>query len=181
MSEPLHKRTLRLELLAARRLRSAPRFQPLSPLRLLDGMRVVASYVAMGHEPDPSSLPPEGVAVCFPRLPAEGRVLRFALPDGPLVPAARGGFLEPTGALVAPSTIDAFLVPGLAFTADGGRLGRGGGFYDATLAAFPHALRIGLCGAEELLARLPLEPHDARVDVVLAGERLVIVEPRRPR
>lgn len=181
MSEPLDKRALRAELLLARRHRAGPRFQPLAPLQLLEGLRLVASYVAMANEPDPSSLPPEGVAVCLPRLPAEGRVLRFSLPDGPLVAAARGGFLEPTGASVDPATIDAFLVPGLAFTRDGGRLGRGGGFYDATLAAFPRALRIGLCGADELLASLPMQPHDARVDVVIAGERLLTVEPRRPR
>lgn len=178
MTQPLDKRALRSELLLSRRHRAPPRF---GPLALLDGLHLVASYVPMATEPDPRALPPPGVAVCYPRLPAEGRVLRFALADGPLVPAARGGFLEPTGPLVDPTTIEAFLVPGLAFTTGGGRLGRGGGFYDATLAAFPGALRIGLCAPEELRERLPLQPHDALVDLVLAGDRLITVEPRRPR
>ncbi len=177
----LDKPSLRRQLIDARSSRPAERFGGAAPLPLLVGLRLVASYVAMPTEPDPTALLPDGVTACLPLLPAAGRVLRFARAGGVLVPATRGGFLEPTGAELDPSTIDAFLVPGLAFTRSGGRLGRGGGFYDATLAAFPRALRIGLCAREELLDELPLLPHDMRVDAVLAGDELVTVLPRRPR
>ena len=62
------------------------------------------------------------------------------------------------------------LVPGVAFTAAGGRLGRGGGHYDRFLASLPPALPltvVGLCFACQLLPDLPLEPHDRMVDAVV--------------
>jgi 5-formyltetrahydrofolate cyclo-ligase len=67
----------------------------------------------------------------------------------------------------APSTEDLLLVPGLAFTSDGARLGRGGGFYDRFLARFPTVPRWGLCFPAQLLGALPTEDHDIRVHRVL--------------
>lgn len=62
--------------------------------------------------------------------------------------------------------LDLVLVPGLAFTPAGGRLGRGGGFYDRLLAATP-AVRMGIGLDEQVVAWLPLEPHDQLLDYVL--------------
>lgn len=66
------------------------------------------------------------------------------------------------------SEFDLLLVPGLAYTASGKRLGRGGGYYDRLLhipAARP--FRIGLAFAVQLREKLPVEPHDAAVDLVI--------------
>lgn len=78
--------------------------------------------------------------------------------------------LEPqTAAGSLPDSV-LMLVPGVAFTAAGERLGMGGGFYDRLLAGGEHiALRIGLCWSCQLLDSLPMEEHDQRVDVVVAG------------
>lgn len=64
--------------------------------------------------------------------------------------------------------IDLILVPGLAFTETGERLGRGGGFYDR-LFAQPEltAVKIGLCFDAQLVPDLPSESHDRTVDVVI--------------
>jgi 5-formyltetrahydrofolate cyclo-ligase len=63
---------------------------------------------------------------------------------------------------------DAVIVPGLAFTRAGDRLGQGGGWYDRFLSAVrSDCVSIGVCFAEQLVDALPLEPHDVAVDHVV--------------
>lgn len=70
--------------------------------------------------------------------------------------------------------VDLILVPGLAFTADGFRLGRGGGYYDRLLAScLPHTRKIGVCFATQLVATLPTESHDYAVERVITESTLV--------
>lgn len=68
--------------------------------------------------------------------------------------------------IIAP--VDLVLVPGLAFTRDGARLGRGGGFFDRFL---PHraalAGKIGVGFDFQIVESLPLETHDVKLDVVV--------------
>lgn len=63
--------------------------------------------------------------------------------------------------------LDLMIVPGLAFTEDGARLGRGAGFYDQILEDFD-GTSIGVCFKEQLLEELPVEEHDVPVDLVWA-------------
>lgn len=78
------------------------------------------------------------------------------------------GILEPRAELrhdsrrhVDPRDIDLFLVPGVAFTLDGRRLGNGWGFYDRLLAAAtPVAVRIGLALTAQITSDIPAQPHD---------------------
>ena len=62
------------------------------------------------------------------------------------------------------------LVPGLAFTEDGARLGRGAGYYDQFLkkAGGGKITTIGLCRKAQLLGALPQQPHDQSVNMVIA-------------
>ena len=76
---------------------------------------------------------------------------------------------------VAPSALDVVLVPALALGRDGTRLGYGGGFYDAFLAATP-AARVGVAFAGALVASVPTEPHDARLDAAVTEAETVRVE-----
>ena len=72
------------------------------------------------------------------------------------------GILEPAGAeIVPPKDVEAWLVPGLAFTRNGKRLGYGGGWYDRLLTEAPKdALKIGIAHAFQVMDDLPSEPHD---------------------
>lgn len=99
------------------------------------------------------------------------------LPDTELVSGPMG-ILEPSGArssssptfqLSAPAV---WIVPGLAFTRDGTRLGYGGGWYDRLLAsALPNAVKIGVAYPFQMVDSLPREAHDIPLtDVVVAGE-----------
>lgn len=67
------------------------------------------------------------------------------------------------------SAIDVFLCPGLAFDFRGGRLGRGGGFYDRMLAmARSDSLRIGVCSDTQLTHDTFAENHDVTMNDVIA-------------
>ena len=58
------------------------------------------------------------------------------------------------------------IVPGLAFSLDGRRIGYGGGYYDRFLHGFV-GVKIGLCYREFVLENVPTEPHDEKVDFVI--------------
>lgn len=59
------------------------------------------------------------------------------------------------------------LMPGLAFTVDGKRMGYGGGFYDKFLASEPNHPTVALCYAFQMVEDLPTEEYDIPVDCVL--------------
>ena len=66
---------------------------------------------------------------------------------------------------VDPASLDVVVVPGLAFTADGRRLGQGGGHYDRFLRQLRRGcVTIGAAFAEQLVDDLPHEDHDVRVE-----------------
>lgn len=70
-----------------------------------------------------------------------------------------------------PSVIDLALIPGLAFDHDGGRLGRGKGYYDKLLSGSEfRGIKIGVCHPWQLVESIPREPHDIAMDLVLSGE-----------
>ena len=59
------------------------------------------------------------------------------------------------------------LMPGMAFTKNGDRMGYGGGFYDKFLAAEPEHPTVALCYAFQMVESLPTEEYDIPVDCVL--------------
>ncbi len=87
-----------------------------------------------------------------------------------LLPGAFG-ILEPSeeSPEIPITEIDAFICPGLAFDQNGGRLGRGRGFYDRILAkARKDALKIGVCFPEQMVPSTFPEAHDVQMDVVIS-------------
>ena len=71
---------------------------------------------------------------------------------------------------VDPSWPDVVVVPGLAFTVAGDRLGQGGGWYDRFLAATrDDCVSIGVCFSPQIVDVLPTEAHDVPVDIVVSG------------
>lgn len=87
------------------------------------------------------------------------------------------GILEPSaGPVVCPKDVRAWLVPGLAFTRKGGRLGYGGGWYDRLLCKVPKRVpKIGIAYAFQLVDELPTEPHDIRLTSIVSCDDLADV------
>jgi 5-formyltetrahydrofolate cyclo-ligase len=80
----------------------------------------------------------------------------------------RYGIREPSqGCLNVPlQRLDLVLVPGLGFTSDGARIGRGAGFYDRLLSG-TNAIRFGVGLDIQIVPQLPVEAHDLPMDYVL--------------
>lgn len=69
---------------------------------------------------------------------------------------------------------DVIIVPGVAFTERGIRLGRGAGFYDRFLAAVPaNVPKIGLAFDAQLVPDLPEGPFDVRMDFVISESGVI--------
>jgi 5-formyltetrahydrofolate cyclo-ligase len=136
---------------------------------------LVALYAALGTEVDPGEIA-RRVRVAFPRVvPGGDRRLAFALcaPEA-LVRGPLGAAEPPAGALaVDPRELACVVMPGVAFSEDGVRLGRGGGYYDATLRELRGVTRIGLAFDAQLVPTLPREPHDATMDAVVTESRVL--------
>ena len=68
---------------------------------------------------------------------------------------------------------DAFmLVPGMAFTGNGKRLGKGGGYYDKFLALEPRHKTAALAYGFQIMEDLPVMVHDRTVDLVITPEKI---------
>lgn len=178
------KRTLRRALLAARRATAAEQrdtasravMLALRALPELGGLpeheprRHVLAYVADPDELDLTALlvdPPNGWTTLLPRFD-DGALVAVAHTHGAPLVAGIYGIPEPVGPALDPTVIDVVLVPGVAFTHDGWRIGRGAGLYDRLLASLrPDAVRVGVCAEELVVPELPLEPHDQPVDVLV--------------
>lgn len=146
---------------------------------------VVAVYLAGADEIDLSSFlsaaAARGVRLLAPRWTGE----TYALADLDGLTSAHvrvgpHGILEPrlpfrgANAAEAARLPTAWLVPGLAFARDGGRLGYGGGWYDRLLAAAdPKAQALGIAHEFQLVDELPSEPHDRRLSGVVCASGLV--------
>jgi len=78
------------------------------------------------------------------------------------------GILEPAAACEVADLkrLDLILVPGVAFDWQGHRLGRGKGFYDRLLAAVS-GKTCGVGFDQQVVATLPVEPHDVRLNCIL--------------
>lgn len=66
------------------------------------------------------------------------------------------------------------IVPGLAFTVNGERLGYGGGYYDRFLLKHPEIYTVGLVYEQCIAETLPLEKHDIKVKSIITEERTII-------
>ncbi|WP_194895322.1 5-formyltetrahydrofolate cyclo-ligase [Catenulispora pinisilvae] len=200
-NDPAHaKGTIRSRLLAARRACAPERRAAWSSAacevlvgQILVGQvgagGVVAAYASFGTEPDTgpllAGLRGRGIRVLLPILENDMDLSwgYYSGPDSLVRRIPPGGsrpspIPEPAESLGVDAVLSAswIVVPALAVSPSGHRMGRGGGSYDRVLArieASPRAVRprvAALLYPGELDVDLPLEPHDRPVDMAVAGE-----------
>jgi 5-formyltetrahydrofolate cyclo-ligase len=135
----------------------------------------IGAYVSAGPEIDTHGLIRQllamGRQVGVPAF--DGKQYRLAAVqdfDADLV-AGKFGILEPktSGTAILP---DAWLVPGLAFDANGNRLGRGRGYFDALLRG-ARGVKFALAHDFQVLDEVPVEPQDVGVNFIVTESRVV--------
>ena len=147
------------------------RVLPAPVLRRLPSGGTVALYHATGDEAPTSAIADQlgrlGYALALPRIEPDARTMAFASwhPDWLLLP---GPFRMLQPPPQAPAVVpDVIIAPLVGFDRALDRLGQGGGFYDRAFAANPDALRIGLAWSVQMVERLPVEPLDLPLHLVI--------------
>lgn len=161
-------RRIRHEITGEIRVRSAIlAAKRLSELDFYQKSDKILIYVSYGDELDTGPLIQlalrAGRQVYAPRCSREHsgmmRFYRIADPQRDLQPGMYG-IPEPIPkADIYPGGGGLCVVPGLAFTAAGYRLGYGGGYYDRFLSDFD-GMAVGYCFNEQLTSRIPCDPWD---------------------
>ena len=146
------------------------------------GKGVFAAYLASQDEIDLSLLVRRlwdcGCKVVVPAWREGAYSLLEYSPETNLI-AGPMGILEPEKTVglelfTAESEVSVWIVPGLAFSLSGARLGYGGGWYDRFLAnAAPGAVSIGVAYPFQIIDSLPLESHDLPLSDIAFGNRIV--------
>jgi len=142
----------------------------------------VLAYLSFGSEFDTGELVrallARGCVLVLPRIDLARRALTLHRVNDPELDTLPGvwGIREPDPQR-CPSAdladIEAVVVPGVAFTAAGGRLGYGGGFYDRLLRGWAgRAPLVGPAFELQVVEDIPLGPDDEPIDTVVTEERI---------
>jgi 5-formyltetrahydrofolate cyclo-ligase len=183
------KKQIRKRLLAARLEHAASldestrgllfRRPPQAVVEMIPHDAVIGLYRA-----DPGEAPASGYArffleaghtIALPWLTGLDAPMRFRVHTDPFAETdlEEGffGLMQPAESATE-VTPDVLIMPLVAFTEDGDRIGQGGGFYDKWLGAHPDTIRIGLAWDIQLVDEMPVEPHDMRLTAIVTPTRL---------
>ena len=148
----------------------------------ISGARAILLYASLPEEVPTDSIAHEalrrGITITYPRCLPETRMMTLHVLQelAELSEAGSYGIREPDLAcpMVELRDIDVVLVPGLAWDRNGGRLGRGAGYYDR-LFANPdcRAFRCGLFFAAQELPEIPVDPWDIALDAVVTETEIM--------
>ena len=150
--------------------------QALALVEQTAGPRRVTCYASYGTEPDTCALRERlasaGFEVLLPRV--RGEDLEWVVDDGDAVVSSMG-IDEPVGPAVDLLPARVMLVPALAVTPDGDRLGKGGGFYDRVLSRLSGTspLIAAVVGDADVVAHVPVDSHDQRVHAIVTPTRVI--------
>lgn len=113
--------------------------------------------------------------VICPRVRAHGQLEHREVAELSHLVESTFGLREPHPELAAPVDLIAaelIVVPGVAFTADGRRLGMGGGYYDRFLSEVSVPI-VGLAYEMQIVDSLPHSAHDQPVDMIITELRVI--------
>ena len=143
----------------------------------LVGVGCVALFASLPDEPSTHPLfevlRGRQARCLLPRIAASNQLEFCELSHWEDLSAGRYGVLEPpagSGA-VSLSEAEVVVVPGMAFDEAGGRLGRGGGYYDRTLARVEYRFVVGLALEAKIVEQVPRGERDRLVDAVVTESR----------
>jgi 5-formyltetrahydrofolate cyclo-ligase len=150
----------------------------LFPLDEVRASRAVLFFYSFGSEVATRGigehLLANGKRVLLPYLTPQGMEAAEVFPGDPLL-STEYGPREPSRRIpLAPADVDLVITPGLAFDRRGFRLGYGGGHYDRYLTRLrPDTFRIGIAFSIQLIDRVPDEPSDQKVYLVVTDTEVV--------
>lgn len=180
-----HMRALLAELTLGEHVKfSEEAAQHLTRSRLWQEAKTVYLFVSMGREIRTDYLLEEawktGKTVCLPKCRSDQAGMMDFWPCSGLGELSPGpyGILEPTNPVGTPNPEpDLVLLPALACTRKGHRVGYGGGYYDKFFAdhLFPKAVRVGFCFSFQVVTLIPHDPWDLPVHDLCTNSGLYMI------
>lgn len=141
---------------------------------LLRNSRTIVAYYSLNDEVDTHHLidemVQEGKIVYLPKVVSDTEMVLCRYTGRDSLSPGSFGIMEPQGPVMPHNTsYDVVLVPGMAFDADGHRLGRGKGYYDRFLSTMmaPRSLLVGVCFDFQKVELVPTDSCDISVDIVV--------------
>ena len=144
---------------------------------------VIMVFLSLPHEVDTAGIIldawQKGKTVAVPKVSWQQRnmiaVELSSLESG--LPVGSNGLRNPTSGVPVPvEDIDVVVTPGLGFDTDGGRIGRGGGYYDRFFAAKGlKAVKIGFGFQDQVLDEVPMMEHDQKLDMLVTDKEVVVI------
>ena len=179
--DSIHPEQKRLkEAAIEKRLFSLKEFQKTDSILLYVSFR--SEVNTMNYLEDVVSL---GKTFILPRVDSRHRTLRlFEVKDVSELSPGYMGILEPRikkEREVSLNKIDLVIIPGTGFDITGSRIGYGGGYYDRLLSyeskqlarVEKHIMTIALAFEEQIGKKIPTEPHDIKVDMIVTEKRTI--------
>ncbi|MBR3969608.1 MAG: 5-formyltetrahydrofolate cyclo-ligase [Ruminococcus sp.] len=153
----------------------------LKKLTVWESADVVLLYASYNSEPSTwkfaSWLLEKGISIAYPKCGEYGEMTFYKVNSTDQLHIGKFGIAEPTANIMdIPYITDktVCIVPGLAFTADGKRIGYGGGYYDRFLLKNSQLFSIGLVYEKCIPEDLPSLEHDIKVKAIVTEERMVL-------
>lgn len=135
---------------------------------------VLGLYLALSGEPnlDKIAMLYNGHSIALPKV--AGGLMQFVhYKIGDKLEKTENGFWQPISNIELNPNI--IIVPGLAYSIKGYRLGFGRGYYDKYLASKKNlsSIKIGVCFDEFLLEYIPNEKHDIKFDYIITDKMIL--------
>lgn len=181
------KKLLRIEMLDKRKSHTSEEIAQMSKL-VADNLWCISQvveadllmgYLSFGREISLDDFVEQtqarGKKICVPHIcDVQRSIIKPSLLDNiNMVQTAELGIRTPQQiCYVNPDNIDVVLVPGVAFSKSGQRLGMGKGYYDRFLPT-TKAIRIGICATYNLLDIVPTNEHDALMDYLVTPNGVI--------
>ena len=150
---------------------SKPIFEKIEKEELFKEAKVVLLYYSMDDEVYTHDFVEKHYktkTILLPCVDGDDLILRQYLGIESMKAGEQFGILEPLGKEFNDlEKIDLMIIPGVAFDKEKNRLGRGRGFYDRLLKTV-NATKIGVCFDFQVVAQVPTEDFDVKMDVVIS-------------
>lgn len=182
------KKTLREEMMAKMAELSAEKRAEISQklqmalfqTELWDNANTIGVNLSVENEWDTRNIVAEalrtGKRVVVPKtIPETKTLVFFHILDENHIEAGNFGLIEPIVEKTIPvdkNEIDLLIVPGLAFTKEGYRIGHGAGYYDRFLADFIHPT-ISLVATQQFIESFPIEAFDIPINYIITEEGIL--------
>ena len=164
-----------------RRLKDHLIFERLIQDSAVQNANLILAYASCRHEPDTwefiRCMLKQSIPIALPKCGRNGQMQFFVITSTADLQTGAYQILEPVTnqkAVITEKTV--CIVPGIAFTKDGIRLGQGGGYYDRFLKSHPELYTIGIGYDFMIQDSLPCEAHDCRMNRIITDVTEVYYE-----